>query len=260
MTPIGSPETVAARVNRAYYEAASAGRHDYWRFMAAPRARVATLLALVREEPVGSLVDLGCGGGMLLREIEARLPGVELAGLDLSRRQIEENRHGTSTIRWDVVDLEQPIDASTGLVGRWDVVVASEILEHLDEPAAFLRNALRLAASGSGRLLLTTQSGPVRETERRVGHRQHFTRDGLTRLLREAGWEEPRVWNAGFPFHDLSKWWANRDPDASVQRFGERPYGWREKLVCTLLRGVFALNSRSRGAQLYAAARRRSPP
>lgn len=260
MTSTRTPETEAARVNRAYYDAASAGREDYWRFMAAPRARVATLLVLVREEPVRSLVDLGCGGGMLLREIAARLPGVELAGLDLSRRQIEENRRGGSTIRWEVADLERPSDAAAGLDGRWDVVVASEILEHLDEPAAFLGNALRLAAPGRGRLFLTTQSGPVRETERRVGHRQHFTPEVLTLLLREAGWAEPRVWNAGFPFHDLSKWWANRDPDSSIRRFGNRPYGRREKLICALLRGAFVLNSRSRGAQLYAVARRRSHP
>lgn len=260
MTPAREPRTEAARVNSAYYEAAAAGRDDYWRFMAAPRARVATLLGLIRKEPVRSLVDLGCGGGTLLREIEALLPGVELAGLDLSRRQIEENRSRGSTIRWEVADLERPSDPEAGLDGRWDVVVASEILEHLDEPAAFLGNALRLAAPGRGRLLLTTQSGTVRETERRVGHRRHFTREALTLLLTEAGWAEPRVWNAGFPFHDLSKWWANRDPDASVQRFGERPYGRREKLVCALLRGAFALNSRSKGAQLYAVARRGAHP
>lgn len=252
----GGAETEAARLNRAYYEAASAGQQDYWRLMAAPRARVSTILSLVQVEPVRSLVDLGCGGGGLLREIEARLPGVELAGIDLSSRQIEANRRGGSKIRWAVADLERPMAEDESLSGRWDVVVASEILEHLDEPEAFLGNALRLATPGSGRLLLTTQSGPVRETERRVGHRQHYTREVLQSLLVKTGWTEPRVWNTGFPFHDLSKWWANRDPDASFRRFGDRPYGLSERLVCALLRGAFAFNSRSRGAQLYAVGRR----
>jgi 2-polyprenyl-3-methyl-5-hydroxy-6-metoxy-1,4-benzoquinol methylase len=248
-------ETEAARVNRAYYEVPSAGREDYWRLMAAPRARVARILSLVREEPIRSLVDLGCGGGMLLREIEARLPGMELAGLDLSYSQIEANRRGGSTIRWEVADLEKPLAGEEGFPGPCDVVVASEILEHLDDAETFLRNALRLATPGRGRLILTTQSGPVRETERRVGHRRHFTRDSLALLLSDAGWARPRVWNEVFPFHDLSKWWANRDPDSSVRRFGERHYGPTERLVCALLRGAFALNSRARGAQLYAVAR-----
>ena len=152
------------------------------------------------------------------------------------------------------------MDGADGLGGRWDVVVASEILEHLDDAETFLKNALRLATPGRGRLLLTTQSGPVRETERRVGHRRHFTRDVLALLLRNTGWAEPRVWNAGFPFHDLSKWWANRNPESSFRRFGDRSYGPRERLICALLRGAFALNSRSRGAQLYAVARRGPEP
>jgi 2-polyprenyl-3-methyl-5-hydroxy-6-metoxy-1,4-benzoquinol methylase len=244
----------ASRVNREYYESAAGGRDDYWRFMAAPRARVAMLLALLGEEPARSLVDLGCGGGQLLREIAARNPGVALTGLDLARRQIEENRLREPGVRWDVADLSAPVE-DPGLIGRFEVVVASEILEHLDDPRALLENARRLAAPG-GRLLLSTQSGPVRETERRVGHRRHFAKEELDVLLRETGWTEVRVWNAGFPFHDLSKWWANRNPDGSVARFGERPYGATERLVCALLRGAFALNSRTRGAQLYAVARR----
>ncbi len=259
MTANEARETEAARVNRTYYEAASAGREDYWRFMAAPRARVAMIVSLVREEQLRSLVDLGCGGGMLLRAIETRLPGLELAGLDLSSRQIEANRRG-STIRWEVVDLEKPAGGEDGLGGRWDVVVASEILEHLDDAKTFLRNARRPASPGRGRLVLTTQSGPVRETERRVGHRQHFTKEALALLLADTGWTEPRIWNAGFPFHDLSKWWANRDPNSSVRRFGERPYGRTERLICALLRGAFTLNSRARGAQLYAVARRGLEP
>lgn len=252
MTANEARETEAARVNRAYYEAVSAGREDYWRYMAAPRARVARVLSLVREEPLRSLVDLGCGGGSLLREIETRLPGVELAGLDLSSRQIEVNRRGESKISWAVADLERPMAEGEVVAGRWDVVVASEILEHLDDAETFLRNAFRFATPGRGRLILTTQSGPVRETERRVGHRRHFTREALALLLANAGWVRLRVWNEGFPFHDLSKWWANRHPDSSVRRFGERPYGRTERLTCALLRGAFALNSRKCGAQLYA--------
>ncbi len=59
MTLRGTQETEAARVNRAYYETAYPGQDDYWRFMAAPRARAAMLLALIQEESVGSVIDLG---------------------------------------------------------------------------------------------------------------------------------------------------------------------------------------------------------
>ena len=142
------------------------------------------------------------------------------------------------------------------LKDRFEMVVASEIVEHVRDPRTFLSNALQMAVPRWGRLLLSTQSGPLRETERRVGHLRHFAAADMTQVLLDAGWEPLRVWNAGFPFHDLSKWYANRDPDASMRRFGDERYGLREDLVCMALRVAFRLNSRRRGAQLFALARR----
>ena len=79
-------------------------------------------------------------------------------------------------------------------------------------------------------------------------------------LLEETGWEAAQVWNCGFPFHDLSKWYANLNPNASMKRFGLRAYGPLENAVALMLRLLFKLNSDSRGAQLFAVARRRSQP
>ncbi|HNI61811.1 MAG TPA: hypothetical protein PKW11_17855, partial [Pseudomonadota bacterium] len=104
--------------------------------------------------------------------------------------------------------------------------------------------------------LLSTQSGKVRETERRIGHQRHFTVAEMSALLDRAGWQPIRVYNCGFPFHDLSKWYANRDPDASMQQFAGGKYGLREDVLCFLLRLAFRFNSRSHGAQLFAVARK----
>jgi 2-polyprenyl-3-methyl-5-hydroxy-6-metoxy-1,4-benzoquinol methylase len=246
----------ARTINREYYGRLSTGRDDYWRKMAAPRFRAATFLDLLDGERAASLVDLGCGNGLLLSEIEARYPDMALAGLDLSEAQIAANKAVHPAVGWHAMDLEQPDALPSGLAGRFEAVVASEIVEHVKDPRTFLANALQLAVPGRGRLLLSTQSGPLRETERRVGHLQHFTAPAMRRLLTEAGWEPVRVWNAGFPFHDLSKWYANRNPDSSMRRFGDERYGWREDLVCAALRAAFRLNSDRRGAQLFAVARR----
>ena len=102
--------------------------------------------------------------------------------------------------------------------------------------------------------MLSTQTGALRETERRVGHRRRYTAAELRELLRASGWTPHRIWNTGYPFHDLSKWYANRSPDRSLAEFGEQAYGVRQDLVCWALRQAFRLNSRRRGAQLFAVA------
>lgn len=243
----------AARFNRSFYSQTVQGRSDYWRKMAAPRFRRATILKLLTCGPARRIVDLGCGGGQLLCEIAARLPDALLAGVDLSLEQLAGNQSALSSIEWWALDLCGENSVPPDLLGRFDTVVASELIEHVENPLQLLQNA-RLLAEPGARLLLSTQSGPVRQTERRVGHVRHFSASEMQSLLVESGWCPVKIWNAGFPFHDLSKWWANRDPEKTMDRFGDRAYGWYENLVCYLLRWLFLFNSQRYGAQLFATA------
>lgn len=241
-------------INAEYYGSRQPGRDDYWRKMAAPRFRVDTTLRLLEDAPWSSLVDLGCGDGALLSAVAARFPGARLGGVDLSARQIEINRQRQPNIDWRVADLGVPAAPSAGPV--FDVAVASEIIEHLEDPRRFLENAAAWAPRG--RLILSTQSGPMRETERRVGHRRHFSAEELRAVLEAAGWSPRRIWNCGFPFHDVSKWGANLFPNATMAQFSERPYGPFQNFVCAALRALFRFNSDTRGAQLFAVAERKT--
>jgi 2-polyprenyl-3-methyl-5-hydroxy-6-metoxy-1,4-benzoquinol methylase len=246
----------ASRLNREYYDQLSLGQQEYWKKMAAPRHRVATMTSELIKLAPKTVADLGCGDGSLLAEIGKRLPAAKCAGLDLSEEQISQNRTNRPDLDWHCVDLDQPIEKDGPLADRFEAVVAMEVIEHLDNPAVFLRNALEVVVPNGGSLLLSTQSGPLRETERRVGHRRHFEATEMRDLLTKSGWHPLHVWTTGFPFHDLSKWYANINPDATMARFGERSYGWQEDLVCALLRFAFRFNSNRYGAQLFALASR----
>jgi len=244
----------ASRVNQEYYEDVPAGRRDYWRKMAACRHRVDTILTELGRYRPGTILDLGCGDGALLEEIERMLPNALLAGVDISSRQVALNQRSRPGVRWFVCDLDGDFVVSEE-GSEFDALIAAEVIEHLDYPDRFLRSALTLAGPQC-HLFLSTQSGPLRETERRVGHRRHYTPDDLSRLLIETGWKPVRTWNTGYPFHDLSKWYANLNPDRSLSEFGEKPYGFRENAICWTLRQAFRLNSQRRGAQLFAVATR----
>lgn len=243
----------AEEVNREFYEQALPGQNDYWRKMAAPRYRVRTVMSELKARRPSSVADLGCGGGQLLDEIGRAVPGARLLGVDLSEPQLALNRARLPHTQWLYANVDEPVTWPDGL-GRFDAVTVVEVIEHVDHPDVLLANARALLAP-NGFIVLSTQSGRVGETERRVGHRRHFTTGEIAALLEGAGFRPEKVWNTGFPFHDLSKWYANLTPDASLSRFADKPYGLTEDLVCLGLRVLFRLNSNRLGAQLFAVGR-----
>ena len=71
-------------------------------------------------------------------------------------------------------------------LGRFDIAICSEVIEHVNNPQILLRHAATLTLPDTGMLILTTQSGFVHETEKRVGHRRHFLTDDMVDLLSAA--------------------------------------------------------------------------
>lgn len=245
----------ARSVNVEYYMADSPGRVDYWRLMAAPRARASTFLKYLDEYSPKSLVDLGCGSGRLLKEIGCIHPEISLCGIDFSAAQIERNMREFPSFRWVVADLDRDMPFGDGPIQKYDAAMAAEIIEHVDDPVVFLKNALALVAKG-GMLCLSTQSGRIWETERQVGHRRHFSVGEMRELLASSGWAAVRIWNEGYPFHDLSKFFANRNPQRTMEAYSGAAYSLRQRAVCRLLRLIYGFNSKRRGAQLFALARK----
>lgn len=240
------------RRNLEYYGHLSDGRTDYWRYMPAPRFRARVISSILREARPASVVDLGCGDGTLLSQFREFLPGVTLAGIDLSVTQIEENRRRMPGIEWYSGNVESE---SFALPHRFAAVVSSEVIEHLADPAKFLTSLRRISTSDA-LLILSTQSGRIGKTEKYVGHLRHFTKQEMEDLLVRSGWIPGHVWNAGFPFQDLSKWSANLAPQTMMYHFGDKRYGPMQRVVSAALRALFLFNSNSRGAQLFAVARR----
>lgn len=243
----------SSRVNRQYYDSEQPGRYDYWQYMAAPRLRRTRIVEQIAHYQPRLVADLGCGDGLLLQHLSGLSDGRKFAGVDLSPVQISRNREKLPHIEWFCADIGAD-ELPTGLSGRFDMVISSEVIEHVDDDRAFLVAARRLARP-AGLLVLTTQSGAIRPTEMSVGHVRHYTADSLRTVLEESGWLAERVWNEGFPFHDLSKWAANLKPEAAMRRFGERRFGALERFTSFALRALFTFNSRSRGAQLFAIAK-----
>lgn len=84
------------------------------------------------------LLDVGCGGGLLAPHVD----GYRHVGVDLSQAGLEvAAAHGVEGVHADVTDM--PFED-----GRFDVVVAGEILEHVTDLPATVAESLRVLRPG----------------------------------------------------------------------------------------------------------------
>ncbi|GLG98221.1 Ubiquinone biosynthesis O-methyltransferase, mitochondrial [Gryllus bimaculatus] len=103
------------------------------------------------------LLDVGCGGG-ILSEALARL-GAEVTGLDASEALITTAKHHASQdphIRNEINYVCNTIEKySEEKPKAYDVVVASEVVEHISEKKLFLESCVQTLKPG-GSLFVTT--------------------------------------------------------------------------------------------------------
>jgi len=89
--------------------------------------------------PGSTVLDVGCGYGALARSIASCVDGVRVTGIDSDEPRLTQAREADNPPNLDFVlgdalrDLPQ---------GTWDVLVLSNVWEHIDERAAFMRELL----------------------------------------------------------------------------------------------------------------------
>ena len=97
-----------------------------------------------------SVLDVGCGGGILAEAMARR--GAQVTGIDLSEKALrvaELHLHETGlSVRYEKAAVE---DVS----GEFDVVTCMELLEHVPEPASMVAACARLVRPG-GRVFFST--------------------------------------------------------------------------------------------------------
>jgi len=187
--------------------------------------RMASLLSLALREvsAPACILDLGCGDGSAAWLAAQRNPGHRLVGLDWSAGSLRQARKlGLTVLRAGIDGPGLPV-ASQAV----DVVIMSELIEHLVDTDSALEEVFRVLKPG-GSLLLSTPNlaawynrglvalgvQPVfsevslrgvygRPGRQVAGHLHLFTRRALVQLLAARGFGSVRV--TGARYHDVPR-------------------------------------------------------
>jgi SAM-dependent methyltransferase len=196
---------------------------------------------------VGTLLDVGCGGGELLAAATAR--GWRAAGAEPMAAAADQAR-----ARAPAADIRTGLSSEAGFAaGSFDVVCAFHVLEHMADTRAFLAELARLARPGG--LVVVETPNYASLLRRRHGsnwihlrpleHLVHFTPDTMRGAFAGAGLDAVRV---------VTPTWIVDDHTAeelAAELALRRPLGVR-----TVARGLEALyRRRGAGAVVLAAGR-----
>lgn len=201
------------------------------------------LRLLGRISSFSSLLDIGCGTGLLLQEIHRVYPQAKLAGAEFSQRALEIAAQRVPQLEFLSLDLEKSPAPKT-----YDVVTCIDVLEHIPDDLAALKN---LYLSTKQYLVISVPLGPLFPVEtERYGHVRGYSRRDLETKIRDAGFQIVEAIQWGFPFYNLHRRLLNRMP-ADVS-FSPHSYSWQKKLIAHLLYWVFFLNISPGGERYYA--------
>jgi 2-polyprenyl-6-hydroxyphenyl methylase/3-demethylubiquinone-9 3-methyltransferase len=106
-----------------------------------------------------SVLDVGCGGGILTEAMARR--GAQVRGIDLSEKALKVAQlhllESRLSVDYEMVSAE---DLAVREPGRYDVVTCMELLEHVPDPASTVRACAELARPGGCVFFSTINRNP----------------------------------------------------------------------------------------------------
>jgi SAM-dependent methyltransferase len=128
--------------NIAYRDALRDESFLAWR-EAGARQKAANIARVCRKIPVSAVLEIGCGTGAVLRELDSMHFAERYAATDISEAAIEFAQRSCGPLLSDV--FVGPADSLPFARKSFSVAILSHVLEHLENPVCAVRDAARVA-------------------------------------------------------------------------------------------------------------------
>jgi ubiquinone/menaquinone biosynthesis C-methylase UbiE len=156
----------------------------------------ATLDELFAAMGAQSLLDVGCGEGVLVHKWASRVAPGRIVGLDLEEESIQAGwaERQAPNLEYRIMDVSQK-----GLPfadDEFDVATAIEVLEHVPDPEATVAEMARVAKrfllvsvprEPLWRMLNMARGAYVKDLGNTPGHLNHWSKRSFVRLLSQHG-------------------------------------------------------------------------
>lgn len=133
------------------------------------------------------ILEIGCGEGIFLKELERR--GFRVRGIEPSVQASRRARDAGLNVTCGLFP-------QADITGPFDAVVMIQVLEHILQPYAFLKEVDKVAAGGVALIVQTNWRGLVPRFQKKRWyawvpdqHFWHFTPKGMSVLMQRMGWQ-----------------------------------------------------------------------
>ncbi len=199
-------------------------------------------ITFVRDEVLASeakdILDVGCGDGRMVYELEKKDPRRNYTGIDISARALHFARGFTQKSEFKVFDI-----INSPLPVQYDACTYIETIEHIDpdQIKTMIKNIASSLRAG-GIMYLTTPTTNIPTADK---HYQHFTKEKIEEYIGEYFTiTEVRYFN-------VENWLAKLLARLLVNKIFTINATWYRKIIFTLYRKHCFEGSKETGSRIF---------
>ncbi|MBM9602716.1 class I SAM-dependent methyltransferase [Desulfopila inferna] len=136
-----------------------------------------------------TVCEVGCGAGEILRQLSFKLPDVQFFGFEISPQAYElAQQKQNERVQFFLEDFSQNNEQ------YYDILLAIDVFEHIEDYYGFLRKVRERAAYKIFHIPLDISvqrvllSKPIMKRRREVGHIHYFTKETALATLEDTGY------------------------------------------------------------------------
>jgi SAM-dependent methyltransferase len=168
------------------------------------------LFEIMGDVKCDSFLEVGCGSGGYSLEFLKR--GCKGVGIDFSSNAIARASRRLAPFiekgRYKLIEEDfstiKPFDE------RFDVVIALNVMEHLEDDLTFLKK-LKTYLKPGGHIIIAVPQHANKWSilDDAAGHFRRYSKKQLSDLLTNEGFINPKVWSTGFPLANILQFFFN---------------------------------------------------